>query len=126
MEEIFSQKSFNYFIWTPLGSRINIQINFSITSTLRCKQSDIVPIIYPGVIDTAGNLPPVLFSPMVNQQPVLLTLVANLRPVSTTPVVPVAKSISGVVDTGGKFAPVSLITVVHIDLQIFPWFFEKS
>jgi hypothetical protein len=36
--------------------------------------------------------------------PVSLTSVANLPPVSTTPAVPVAKFVSGVVDTGGKFA----------------------
>jgi hypothetical protein len=24
MEKIFNQKSFNYFIWTPLGSRVNL------------------------------------------------------------------------------------------------------
>ncbi len=45
MERIFNQKSFNYFVLTPLGSRINIEINFSFTFTLRCKQSDIVPIL---------------------------------------------------------------------------------
>jgi hypothetical protein len=40
----------------------------------------------------------------------------------------VAKFATGVVDTGGNFAnfpPVSLITVVHLDLQISPWIFEK-
>jgi hypothetical protein len=47
----------------------------------------------------------------------------------TTPAVPVAKFCTsgtsgnfaaGVVDTGGKFAPVSLISVVHIDLRMSP------
>jgi hypothetical protein len=28
MEKIFNQKNFNYFVWTPLDSRINIYINF--------------------------------------------------------------------------------------------------
>jgi hypothetical protein len=58
---------------------------FSFKFTLSCQQSDIVPII-----DTGGNLPPVL-----------LTLVKNLPPVSTTPAELVAKFVAGVVDTGG-------------------------
>jgi hypothetical protein len=28
MEKIFNQKNFNYFVWTPLGSRFNIYIHF--------------------------------------------------------------------------------------------------
>ncbi len=28
MEKIFNHKSFNYFIWTPLGSRDNLKIHF--------------------------------------------------------------------------------------------------
>ncbi len=28
MEKIFNQKNFNYFVWTPLGSRVNIYLNF--------------------------------------------------------------------------------------------------
>jgi hypothetical protein len=28
MEKIFNQKNFNYFVWTALGSRVNIYINF--------------------------------------------------------------------------------------------------
>jgi hypothetical protein len=28
MEKIFNQKNFNNFIWSPLGSRGNIYINF--------------------------------------------------------------------------------------------------
>ncbi len=58
-------------------------------------------------------------------QPVSLTLVANLPPVSTTLVKLVAKFAVGVVDIGGKFAPVSLIPAVHLDLRISPPIFEK-
>jgi hypothetical protein len=43
-----------------------------------------------GIVDTGGNLPPVLF-----------TLVANLPPVSTPPAVLMTKFSAGVVDTGG-------------------------
>jgi hypothetical protein len=32
---------------------------------------------------------------------------------------------AGVVDTGGKLAPMSLILVVHLDLRISPQIFEK-
>ncbi len=28
MEKIFDLKNFKYFVWTPLGSRVNIYINF--------------------------------------------------------------------------------------------------
>ncbi len=28
MEKIFYEKNFNYFVWTPLGSRVSIYINF--------------------------------------------------------------------------------------------------
>jgi hypothetical protein len=74
-------------------------------------------------------LPLVPFTPVANLPPVLLT------PVSTTLAKMVEKFAAGVVDTGGKFAtvslmpaailspvsltPVSLIPVVHLDLQIF-------
>ncbi len=46
LEKIFHQKSFRYFVFTPLGSRVNIYIIiFSSSSPLKCNQSDIVPII---------------------------------------------------------------------------------
>jgi hypothetical protein len=64
VEKIFKLKIFNYFIWTPLGSRVNIYINFCLQ--VQCLQPDIVPIIFidtggkfaAGVVDTSGNLPP--------------------------------------------------------------------
>jgi hypothetical protein len=45
IEKIFKQKNFNNFVWAPLGSRVNIYINFCLL-TLRCLQPDIVPIIF--------------------------------------------------------------------------------
>ncbi len=45
MEKIFNQKNFNNFVWSPLGSRGNIYINFAFKLTFRCQQPDIVPII---------------------------------------------------------------------------------
>ncbi len=38
---------------------------------------------------------------------------------------PVAKFTAGIVDIGCKFAPVSLIPAVHLDLQLSPQIFEK-
>jgi hypothetical protein len=55
-----------------------------------------------------------------------LTPVANLPPVSTTLAKMVEKFATGVADTGGKFAPVSLIPVVHLDSRISPLIFEKN
>jgi hypothetical protein len=37
MANIFKQKNFNYFVWTPLGSRVNININFCLQ--VHCKMS---------------------------------------------------------------------------------------
>ncbi len=50
MEKIFNQKSFNYFVWTSLVSRVNLWISFSFEFTLRC-QYDIVPILCHQVVD---------------------------------------------------------------------------
>ncbi len=63
MAKIFKLKNFNYFAWTPLGSRVNI---FAFKFSLRWLQPDIVPIICcrrcwyrwqfaTGVIDTVGK-----------------------------------------------------------------------
>jgi hypothetical protein len=85
-------------------------------------------------IDTNCNLPPASLTPTANLLPVLLTPVANLPTVSTTQAELVAKfsagvvdtsGATGVIDTSGKFAPVSLTTVVHLDLRIPPRSFEK-
>ena len=35
MEKIFNQKNFNYFVWTPLGRKVNIYINFSLKVHLK-------------------------------------------------------------------------------------------
>ncbi len=45
MEKTFKKKNFNNFVWTPLGSRVNIYINFCLRFTLRCLKPDIVAII---------------------------------------------------------------------------------
>ncbi len=59
-----------------------------------------------------------------------------MKLVSTTPVIPVAKFVAGVIDTGDKFAtglvdmvanlsPVSLIPVMHLPLRISPQILKK-
>ncbi len=66
-----------------------------------------------GVVDTAGNLPPALLTPVAkpNLPPVSLILVTNLTPVSLIPV--------------AILLPVLLIPVVHLDLRISLRIFEK-
>ncbi len=86
--------------------------------TLRCKQSDNVPIICHWCqiyrrCRTGGNLPLVSLALAANLPLVSLTPVANLLLVSTTLAV-------------AKFATVSLILVVHLDLLISPRFCQKN
>ncbi len=75
-KKILNQKSFHYFFWTPLGSRVSIKIKFSFTFTLSCQQSDIVPIVchryqqhqqnwWQDLLPVA-NLPPVSLTPVVD------------------------------------------------------------
>ncbi len=104
MEKIIKQKNFNNFVCAPLGSRVNININFAFKFTLRCQQPDIVPIICHRCQQHKQNwwqnLPPVSLIPVANLPPVSLILAAILPPVSLTP-------------------------VVHLDLRISPRIFEK-
>ncbi len=62
------------------------------------------------VLDTCGNLPPVLLIPLANLPPVSTTLVVTVQMVSLM----------------AKLPPVSLIPVVHLDLQISPRIFGKN
>jgi hypothetical protein len=59
MQKIFNHKSFNYFVWTPLGSRVNLYCRyiFVFKFTLRSQQPDIVPIIakYSTVINNTSE-----------------------------------------------------------------------
>ncbi len=60
MEKIFNQKNFNYFVWTPLGSRVTININFCLQ--VHFKESaawycfHILPLV---LLTQVANLPPV-------------------------------------------------------------------
>ncbi len=68
MEKIFNQKNFNYFVWTPLGSRVNIYVNFCLQVHLNlsavwywfhylppvsCRRWQFTTAA--GIIDTGGN-----------------------------------------------------------------------
>jgi hypothetical protein len=88
MEKNFSQKNFNNFVWSPLGSRGNIYINF-------CLQ---VHFQVPAAWYCSHYLPP------VSTTPVSTTPVANLPPASLIPAAICHRRATGVVDTGGKFA----------------------
>jgi hypothetical protein len=104
MDKSFNYKSFNYFVWTPFGSRVNLYSRyiFVFKFTLRSQQPDIIPILFAaGIVDTRSKLPPLSLTPAANLLPVSLTLVANLPPLSTTLAKLVAKFATGVVDTGG-------------------------
>ncbi len=94
MAKTVKQKNFNNFVWTPLGSRVNIFINF-------CLQ---VHFKLSAAWYCCHYLPPVSTTPAANLPPASLTPVANLPPVSTTLAKMVEKFATGVADTGGKFA----------------------
>ncbi len=64
MEKTFKQKNFNNFIWTPLGSRVNIYINF-------CLQ---VPFMVSAAWYCCHYFPPATLTPVANLPPVSTTL----------------------------------------------------
>ncbi len=115
MAKIFKLKNFNYFFWTPLGSRVSIYINF-------CLQ---VQFKMTAAWYCTHYLPPVSTTPVVS-----LTPVENLPPVSTTLANLVEKpaAISPLVSLTplANLPPVSLIPVVHLDLRLSLWIFEKN
>ncbi len=94
MEKTFKQKNFNNFVWTHLGSRVNIYLNF-------CLQ---VHFKVSAAWYCCHYLPPVSTTPM-----------ANLPPVSTTQAKMEEKFATGVADTGGKFA------TGFVDTRGAPW-----
>ncbi len=113
-EKIFNQKNLKFLVCTPLGSRF----------PLRCKQSAIVTIIcrryqrqrqiyrrYRLPLVAICSLPPVLLTLAAILSQVSLTPVASLPSVSTSPAVPPV----------ANFPP-----VVHLDLWISQWIFEKN
>jgi hypothetical protein len=108
MEKIFNQKNFNYLVWTPLGSKVNIYTYINFCLQVHFKESSLIlfPCFVTGIVDTGGKF---------------------ATDIKNTITKLVAKFAAGVIDTSGKFAtsvvdtcgnlpPVS--RVVHLDLQI--------
>ncbi len=84
MAKIFKLKNFDYFVSTPLGSRVNISINFCLQVQFKLT-ADLYCTHY---------LPLVSLTPVANLPPASLIPVANLPPVSLT-------AVDAFVDTGG-------------------------
>ncbi len=125
MQKIFNQKSFNYLVWTPLGSRVNLQIHF-------CLQ---VHFKVSAALYCSHYLPLVSFTPVANLPPVSLIPAANCHRCRWYR----RQIAAGVVDTGGKFSTGINNTretggkicrrcrwrVANLDLRISPRIFEK-
>jgi hypothetical protein len=79
MAKNFNQTIFNYFVWTPLGSRVNIYINF-------CLQI------------------PVSLTPVANLPPVSTTLAKLVAKFAAGVVDTGGKFAAGVIDTGSNSA----------------------
>ncbi len=91
MEKILNQKNCNNLVWTPLGSRVNIYINFCLQ--IHLKES--------AAWYCSHYFPPVSATPVANLPSVSLIPVAICHPASLTPAELVAKFATGVNDTGG-------------------------
>ncbi len=76
MEKIFNQKNFNNFVWSPLGSRGNIYINFCLQVHFQVSAAWYCSHYLPPVSTTQGELvsklPPVSLIPVANLPLVLL------------------------------------------------------
>ncbi len=94
MEKTFNQKNFNNFVGTPLGSRVNIYINF-------CLQ---VPFMVSAAWYCCHYLPPVSLTPVANSPPVSTTLAKMVEKFATGVADTGCKFATGVVDIGGNFA----------------------
>ncbi len=92
--KIFNRKSFNYLVWTPLGSRANLKIQFWLQAHFKVSAAWYC----------SHYLPPVSLTMVANLLPVSLTPVENLPPVSTTLAKLVAKFATDVADARGKFS----------------------
>ncbi len=65
MEKIFNHKSFNYFVWTPLGSRVNFYCSHYLPSVSRTL-AKLVANLPPVSLILAAILPPVSLIPVVS------------------------------------------------------------
>ncbi len=57
MAKIFKLKNFNYFVWTPFGSRVIIYINFCLQVQFKMTTYSLIlyPLFATGVVDTGGK-----------------------------------------------------------------------
>ncbi len=115
MEKIFNQKNFNYFVWTPLGSRVNININFCLQVLFKESAAWYFSIFChrcrwyrwqfaAGIVDTGGK-----FAAGINNTSETGGKICRrchwYRWQFATDVVDTGGNFAaGVVDTGGKFA----------------------
>ncbi len=91
MEKIFNQKNFNNFVWSPLGSRGNIYINF-------CLQ---VHFQVSAAWYCSHYFPPMSMTPVTNLLPVLLIPMAISTGVGVT-TSKYATDVNNTSGTGGK------------------------
>ena len=67
MAKIFKLKNFNYFVWTPLGSRVNIYINFCLQVQFKMTAAWYCTHYLPPVsLIPVANLPLVSLLPVVH------------------------------------------------------------
>jgi hypothetical protein len=102
MEKIINQKIFLHFIWSPLGSRGNIYINFCLQVHFQVSAAWYCSNYLPPVSTTQGELVEKFAAGVVDTG---------------------GKFAAGVVDTGGSLPPVSKTPVVYLDLRISPRIF---
>jgi hypothetical protein len=110
MEKIFNQKNYNNFVWSPLGSRGNIYINFCLPVHFQLSAAWYCSHYLPPVSTTQGALVAKFAAGVVDTG---------------------GKFGAGVIwyrrqfATGSKFATGVVDTAVHLDLRISPRIFEK-
>jgi hypothetical protein len=103
MEKIFNHKNFNYFVWTPLGSRVNLQKHFCLQVHLKGTVS--LDFFASGFFHESVS-PPAPEYPIRTVSNFFLQFAEifasqDAPPASTTLTKLVAKFAAGVVDTGG-------------------------
>ncbi len=115
MEKIFKQKNFNNYFWAPLGSRVNIYINF-------CLQ---VHFKVSAACYCSHYLPPVSTTPVAYLPPVSLIPVANCHwhRWHRWQICHRFQQHKG--NWWKNLLPVFLTSVVHLDLRTSPRIFEK-
>jgi hypothetical protein len=117
MGKIFKLKNFDNFVWTPFGSTINRNINFCLQ--VHFKGYSVMRLFASGFFHDSPSLQPLkitvgsfqIFSKFTE-----IFASQSAPPVSTTPAANFAISFACVVDTGGKFATVSMTPSANLPL----------